>query len=120
MVRPTAPEESGAGAVAAELTSLALAQTAPDTAQRFPLECVLEALLAHGAPRAHLLGVARRFAARREEVDESRVVETLGVLPPVPAVGRVDGPGINLQPHNGESLTIALCTKRGITVCLSC
>src|SRR5262249_61665703 len=110
----------GLGARAAERTPAAVAQTAPSAAPRSPLECVLEALLAHGAPRAHLLRIARRFAARREEVDESRVVETLGVLPPVPAVGRVDGPGINLQPHTGESLTFALCTKRGITVCLSC
>jgi hypothetical protein len=47
-------------------------------------------------------------------------MKALGVLPPVTGLWRVGDLEINLKPHNGECPPPSLCTKRGITVCLSC
>src|SRR5262249_15636555 len=59
----------GAVAVAPKRSPLALTESAPHAVRNLHPERELEALLAHGATRAHRLRLAYRLATRREEVD---------------------------------------------------
>ena len=66
-----------------QLSSFSFTETTPHTAELIPPHRILEAFATHRASGTHGLRLSRGFSPRRKEIDDSHVLEALGVLPPV-------------------------------------